>query len=47
MNIHAETQLDPATRLTTRVNVPEEEHTISIRQVLPWLDGAQQVHTTR
>jgi hypothetical protein len=31
--------LGPATRLTIRVNAPEEEHTVTIAKVLSWLDG--------
>jgi hypothetical protein len=36
----AEMPLWSATRLTTRVKAPEEEHTITIGKVLSWLDGA-------
>jgi hypothetical protein len=34
-----EMPLGPSTRLTIRVKVPEEEHTVTIAKVLAWLDG--------
>ena len=36
----AETPLGPGTRLTVRVNAPEETHTITVSKVLSWLDGS-------
>jgi hypothetical protein len=38
-SVPAEMPLGPATRLTIRVNGPEEEHTVTIGKVLAWLDG--------
>jgi hypothetical protein len=38
-SVLAEMPLGPATRLTIRVNAPEEEHTVTIAKVLSWLDG--------
>ena len=38
-SVLAEMPLGPGTRLTIRVKVPEEEHTISVGKVLSWLDG--------
>ena len=39
-SVLAEMPLGPSTRLTIRVNAPEEEHTISVGKVLSWLEGA-------
>lgn len=38
-SVLAEMPLDPATRLTIRVEAPEEEHALTIAKVLTWLDG--------
>ena len=38
-SVLAEMPLGSATRLTTKVKAPEEEHTVTIGKVLSWLDG--------
>ena len=43
----AEAALGPASRLTIRVKAPEEEHTISVSKVLPWLDGGARGRANR
>jgi len=35
----AEMPMAPGTRQTIRVKAPEEEHTVTVRKVLSWLDG--------
>jgi len=31
--------LPPGTRLTIRMEAPEEEHTVTVAKVMSWLDG--------
>jgi len=38
-SVLADAPIPPGTRLTIRVNGPEEEHTVTVAKVLSWLDG--------
>jgi hypothetical protein len=34
-----DTRMPPGARLTIRVKVPEEEHTVTVEKVMAWLEG--------